>query len=212
MVSVGRAVEKTDLFQELVTQALRLIHHQRDDARQPVQRADARDGQRRRSAESRSGGHVAIDNQMKPRSRFEKVDELRDQLQALFEQQVFERLIAISGIGPKLALAVLSGIEPPDLVRAIKAQDVARLTAIPGSSDVFLGGIIAYDDEVKIRLLGVERAMIRVHGAVSEEAAAALAVGAVDKFHADLGVAATAFLPSSASGYAIPACVQHLDP
>jgi len=48
------------------------------------------------------------------------------------EQELFERLIAISGIGPKLALAVLSGIEPPDLVRAIRGQDVARLTAIPG--------------------------------------------------------------------------------
>ncbi len=48
------------------------------------------------------------------------------------EQDLFERLISISGIGPKLALSVLSGIEPPDLVRAIKAQDVARLTAIPG--------------------------------------------------------------------------------
>jgi len=48
------------------------------------------------------------------------------------EQELFERLIAISGIGPKLALSVLSGIEPPDLVRAIKAQDVARLTQIPG--------------------------------------------------------------------------------
>ena len=48
------------------------------------------------------------------------------------EQDLFERLISISGIGPKLALAVLSGIEPPDLVRAIKAQDVARLTQIPG--------------------------------------------------------------------------------
>ena len=45
---------------------------------------------------------------------------------------LFERLISISGIGPKLALSVLSGIETPDLVRAIKAQDVARLTAIPG--------------------------------------------------------------------------------
>ncbi|MEO5896615.1 MAG: Holliday junction branch migration protein RuvA [Vicinamibacterales bacterium] len=48
------------------------------------------------------------------------------------EQELFERLISISGIGPKLALAVLSGIETPDLVRAIRAQDVARLTAIPG--------------------------------------------------------------------------------
>lgn len=48
------------------------------------------------------------------------------------EQQLFERLIAISGIGPKLALAVLSGIEPADLVRAVQAGDVGRLTLIPG--------------------------------------------------------------------------------
>ena len=48
------------------------------------------------------------------------------------EQDLFERLIAISGIGPKLALAVLSGIEPAELIKAIRLQDVARLTAIPG--------------------------------------------------------------------------------
>jgi Holliday junction DNA helicase RuvA len=48
------------------------------------------------------------------------------------EQQLFERLIGISGIGPKLALAVLSGIEPVELITAIRLQDVARLTAIPG--------------------------------------------------------------------------------
>jgi Holliday junction DNA helicase RuvA len=48
------------------------------------------------------------------------------------EQQIFERLIGISGIGPKLALAVLSGIEVADLVRAVYVGDVARLTAIPG--------------------------------------------------------------------------------
>ena len=48
------------------------------------------------------------------------------------EQDLFERLIGIGGIGPKLALAVLSGIEPLDLVRAIERGDVARLTAIPG--------------------------------------------------------------------------------
>ena len=48
------------------------------------------------------------------------------------EQQVFERLIAISGIGPRLALAVLSGIDAADLVRAVQAGDVGRLTRIPG--------------------------------------------------------------------------------
>ena len=48
------------------------------------------------------------------------------------EQELFERLISVSGIGPKLALAVLSGIEPGDLIRAIQRGDLARLTAIPG--------------------------------------------------------------------------------
>lgn len=63
---------------------------------------------------------------------------VREDVIALFgfatplELNLFERLIAINGIGPKLALAVLSGIEPPDFIRAIRSQDVARLTAIPG--------------------------------------------------------------------------------
>jgi len=48
------------------------------------------------------------------------------------ELDLFERLIAISGIGPKVGLAVLSGIEPPELIGAIERGDLARLTAIPG--------------------------------------------------------------------------------
>ena len=50
----------------------------------------------------------------------------------LLEQELFERLIGVGGIGPKVALAVLSGIEPQELIRAIERADVARLTAIPG--------------------------------------------------------------------------------
>jgi holliday junction DNA helicase RuvA len=48
------------------------------------------------------------------------------------EQELFERLIGVSGIGPKVGLAVLSGIEPQELIRAIERGDLARLTAIPG--------------------------------------------------------------------------------
>jgi Holliday junction DNA helicase RuvA len=48
------------------------------------------------------------------------------------EQSLFERLIATSGIGPKVALAILSGIEPEGLVRAIRDADLGRLTSIPG--------------------------------------------------------------------------------
>src|SRR5689334_10664567 len=48
------------------------------------------------------------------------------------ELHIFERLISVSGIGPKLALAVLSGIEPNELVSAIRTANIARLTGIPG--------------------------------------------------------------------------------
>jgi Holliday junction DNA helicase RuvA len=48
------------------------------------------------------------------------------------ELQIFERLIAISGIGPKVAIGVLSGIEPLELMAAVRAGDIGRLTAIPG--------------------------------------------------------------------------------
>ena len=48
------------------------------------------------------------------------------------ERQMFERLISVSGIGPKLAIAVLSGLETRDLVAAVQRADVARLTTIPG--------------------------------------------------------------------------------
>jgi len=48
------------------------------------------------------------------------------------ELEIFQRLIAVSGIGPRLALSVLSGIEPGELVRAVQGRDVVRLTAIPG--------------------------------------------------------------------------------
>jgi Holliday junction DNA helicase RuvA len=48
------------------------------------------------------------------------------------ELQLFERLIGISGIGPRLAIAVLSGIETRELVTAVQRADVARLTRMPG--------------------------------------------------------------------------------
>lgn len=48
------------------------------------------------------------------------------------ELQLFEHLIAVNGVGPRLALTVLSGMEPPDFIRAVRHGDVARLTRIPG--------------------------------------------------------------------------------
>jgi nicotinamide-nucleotide amidase len=66
-----------------------------------------------------------------------------------------------------------------------------RLTRVPGSSDVFLGAIVAYSDEVKTAQLGVPEALIREHGAVSAEVAAALASGARERLGADVAVGIT---------------------
>jgi Holliday junction DNA helicase RuvA len=48
------------------------------------------------------------------------------------EKDIFLKLIAVSGIGPKLAMNILSGIEPADLAEAVRTGDVARLCLIPG--------------------------------------------------------------------------------
>ena len=66
-----------------------------------------------------------------------------------------------------------------------------RLTEIPGSSDVFVGGVICYADEVKTALLGVDPALIKSEGAVSEPVARAMASGALGALGVDLAVAIT---------------------
>ncbi|MEY2395587.1 MAG: holliday junction helicase RuvA [Acidobacteriaceae bacterium] len=48
------------------------------------------------------------------------------------EKQLFEKLITVSGIGPKLAITILSGMPAEDMVNAIRGNDIARLTKIPG--------------------------------------------------------------------------------
>jgi Holliday junction DNA helicase RuvA len=48
------------------------------------------------------------------------------------EKQLFEKLISVSGIGPKLAITILSGMPTPEMVSAIRGNEVARLTRIPG--------------------------------------------------------------------------------
>ena len=66
-----------------------------------------------------------------------------------------------------------------------------RLTRVPGSSDVFLGAIVAYADEVKAAQLGVPEALIREHGSVSAEVAAAMASGARERLGADVAIGIT---------------------
>lgn len=67
----------------------------------------------------------------------------------------------------------------------------ARITAVPGSSDVYLGGIVAYADAVKARDLAVPEEVLERHGAVSAETARAMATGARDAFAAHLALSVT---------------------
>jgi nicotinamide-nucleotide amidase len=67
----------------------------------------------------------------------------------------------------------------------------ARLTAVPGASDVFLGSVVAYANHVKESALGVPGAVLEEHGAVSAEAAAAMANGARERLGVDVAVAVT---------------------
>jgi nicotinamide-nucleotide amidase len=67
----------------------------------------------------------------------------------------------------------------------------AGLTAVPGSTDVVVGGIVAYANELKIAELGVPAALIERHGAVSAEVAAAMARGARERLGVDVAVSVT---------------------
>jgi nicotinamide-nucleotide amidase len=113
-----------------------------------------------------------------------RADELSSQLVAPLERYLFSRderpvqelvLDACREQGLTLATA-------ESCTGGMVAQ---RLTSVPGSSQVFLGGVVAYADEVKAAELDVPREVLERHGAVSAETAAAMAVGARERLGAD---------------------------
>ena len=67
----------------------------------------------------------------------------------------------------------------------------ARFTSIPGSSAAFLGGVIAYSNDAKVKLLGVDPGLLAAHGAVSAPVAEAMARGAQERLGADFAVSIT---------------------
>ncbi len=67
----------------------------------------------------------------------------------------------------------------------------ARLTEVPGSSDVFVGGVIAYDNALKVALLDVPETLLAEHGAVSEPVARAMAEGAARRFRVTAALSVT---------------------
>src|SRR5215204_7012011 len=67
----------------------------------------------------------------------------------------------------------------------------ARLTNVSGASDVFRGGVVAYDDRIKVEALGVGEDVLGRHGAVSPESAEAMARGAAQRLGTDVSVSVT---------------------
>ena len=106
----------------------------------------------------------------------------------------------------KLTLAVAEGDTGGVLLE--------MLTAIPGSSAVMLGGVVAYHDSLKRSVLGVPESLLSSHGAVSGEVAEAMALGVRHLAAADLGLATTGIAgpggatPSKAVGLAYVAAVS----
>jgi nicotinamide-nucleotide amidase len=98
---------------------------------------------------------------------------------------------------PRLTLAVAESLTC--------GQVQARVGAISGASDFFLGGITAYTLEQKVRHLGVDRAAARRVNSVSAEIAAQMARGVCELFGSDLGVATTGYAePSRKDGVPEP--------
>ena len=98
--------------------------------------------------------------------------------------------------GADLAAAVLDQLRARN-ARMVVAESCtggllgSRITAVPGASDVFIGGVVAYDNVVKSGMLDVPPELLERHGAVSEEVVSAMAQGVQRRFAVDAALAIT---------------------
>jgi len=76
----------------------------------------------------------------------------------------------------------------------------SKITAIPGSSDVYQGGVVSYSNDVKHRLLQVPEEMLEVHGAVSWQVAEAMAEGVRNACESDIGIGITGIAGPGSDG------------
>ncbi len=111
------------------------------------------------------------------------------------EEELFRWLQAVSGVGPKLALRILSGISPADLRRALSAEDAVSLTVVPGVGRKLAQRIVL---ELKDRVAGAAPAATRPPGPPAD--AARDAVAALEALGYPRRVAADAVRKAEAGG------------
>ena len=113
-----------------------------------------------------------------------------------------------------------------DLLKALKGKTLATaesctgggigaaLTAVPGASQVFLGGVISYTDDIKNRVLGVDQAVLDKHGAVSSPGAGAMASGVRKLMKSDIAVSVTGLAGPGGDNFGNPVgtvCIGYAD-
>lgn len=120
----------------------------------------------------------------------------------------------VRALGEKQYLPEIPTAEAAELVRALDARSLsvataescsggmvaALLSSVPGASQVFRGGVVAYTDELKVKLLGVPADTLSREGAVSAPAAASMATGARRATGADIGIAVSGATGASVEG------------
>lgn len=107
----------------------------------------------------------------------------------------------------KLSCDVMNALKGRTLVTAESCTGGgigAALTAVPGSSAVYKGGIISYTNEVKISQLNVDRELLKKHGAVSAEVAKEMAIGARMRLCSEIAVSVTGLAGPDGDDYGNP--------
>lgn len=90
----------------------------------------------------------------------------------------------------------------------------AALTAVPGASKVYVGGVISYTNDIKNRVLGVDQAVLDKHGAVSSPVAGAMASGVRKLMKCDVAVSVTGLAGPGGDDYGNPVgtvCIGYAD-
>lgn len=136
-----------------------------------------------------------------------QADALADELVDKLEDKLGDYLYSIMGepleevVGNRLALKRYTIATAESCTGGLIAE---RLTGIPGSSRYFLGSVVGYTEEMKARLLGVSRELIRARGVVSGDVAQSMASGIRERTGATIGVSATGVAGPSGGTEAIP--------